>query len=146
MYRHLFYERVIFYPIPSKGFFLTSVSSLDALIQDFHKPNTAEKPDPNGRTPAGNSAMLEKKASDAVAITVAVAMNNDWPPTPSSTLGESGSGTLVRNTNSTDYAGQTTHVGEVNGALSWAESAYHSFWFFAWALTAVAIAIGTQML
>lgn len=82
--------------------------------------------------------MLELEESDVVA------MNNYLPPTPSSTPGENGS--LVRDGNSTGYAGQSTHIGEVNGALSWAESAYHSFWLFAWALAAVAIAIGTQML
>lgn len=140
MSRHLFHERVIFCPIFFKAPFLTSDFSLDALIQGLHKSNTAENPDPNDSTPTRNSAMLEQDVSDAIAI----AMNNYWPLTPSSTLGENG--TLVRNTNSTGYADQSTHVGEVNGALSWAESAYHSFWFFAWALTAVAIAIGTQML
>lgn len=140
MSRHLFYERVIFCPIFSKVLFLTSGFSLDAIMQGLHKPNTAEKPDPNDSTTTRNSAMLEQEVSDAVAV----AMNNYWPPTPSSTLGENE--TLARSTNSTGYADQSTHVGEVNGALSWAESAYHSFWFFAWALTAVAIAIGTQML
>ncbi|KAI5838586.1 hypothetical protein DFP73DRAFT_599816 [Morchella snyderi] len=46
----------------------------------------------------------------------------------------------------TGYSARPTPIGEVNGALSWAESAYCSFWFFAWTSLAIAIAIGTQML
>lgn len=108
--------------------------SLGALIQieqGFDGSNTAENSDPNNGTPESNSTMLELEESDAVAT-------NNYRPREN--------GSLVRDGNSTGHVGQSTHIGEVNGALSWAESAYHSFWFFAWALTAVAIAIGTQML
>lgn len=50
------------------------------------------------------------------------------------------------NGNLTSHAAQSSRIGEVNGVLSWTESAYRSFWFFAWTLVAIAIAIGTQML
>lgn len=50
------------------------------------------------------------------------------------------------NSTPTGHSARPTPIGEVNGALSWAESAYCSFWFFAWTSLAIAIAIGTQML
>lgn len=59
---------------------------------------------------------------------------------------ESGSESIACGRNVTGNTSKQIGVGEVNGALAWAESAYHSFWFFAWSLLAVAIAIGTQML
>lgn len=95
-------------------------------IQGIDESNAADRPDSSDSTSASNSAMLKLGESDAVAI--------DQSPT------------LVGDGNQTGHVGQLNHVGELNGALSWAESAYHSFWFFAWTLTAVAIAIGTQML
>ncbi|RPB12088.1 hypothetical protein P167DRAFT_177146 [Morchella conica CCBAS932] len=50
------------------------------------------------------------------------------------------------NSTPTGHSARPTPIGEVNGAFSWAESAYCSFWFFAWTSLAIAIAIGTQML
>lgn len=141
MSRQLLYEKVILssIPFPIGSAFLTSGFSLDALVeQRFNELNTADKLDSKNNALVSDSTTSELEESDVVA------MNNYQSSTPIPTSRENGA--LVKEGNPASNTDQLTRVGEVNGAPSWAESAYHSFWFFAWTLTAVAVAIGTQML
>lgn len=141
MSRQLLHEKVI----PSLCtfslvlLFLTSRLSLDTLVeQRFNEPNTVDKLDSNNNAPVSGLTTSELEESDAVATNNY--QSSTLIPTPRV------NGALAKEGNSAGNTDQLTRVGEVNGALSWAESAYHSFWFFAWILTAVAVAIGTQML
>lgn len=113
------------------------MDTLAQVVLSFDKSNTANKSD-------SSDGALVSNPTSGLEESDAVAMNNYQSTLITTPRG--GDGALIGGSNSTNNTDQLTHSGEVNGALSWAESAYHSFWFFAWTLTAVAVAIGTQML